>query len=168
MSETSEYEVTDEWDRRFRSTVERSADDEFAHGLVREKHELKVDEPEWLAEPGAGQDAYPAPVDYMVFGLVSCQVEVLDQALTKARIEDYHIEAAAEVDKVGEDQPADEMLAHHAGRISHITIDLTLEVPEEYEGRAQTCLDAYDTGCVVGQSFRNNVEYTPETTLEVT
>jgi len=94
------------------------------------KHELKVDKPEWLAEPGAGDDAYPAPVDYMVFGLVSCQVEVLDQALRKARTEDYHIEASAEVDRVGEDQPADEMLAHYAGRISHVTVDLTLESPK--------------------------------------
>ena len=74
MSEANEYEVVDEWDRRFRSTVERSSDDEFAHGVVRDKHELKVDEPEWLEEPGSGEDAHPAPVDYMVFGLVSCQV----------------------------------------------------------------------------------------------
>lgn len=151
----------------FQSTVERRSDDDWAEGLVRGKHELYADEPEWLEEPGAGEDAHPAPVDYLVFGLASCQVEILDQAMKKARIEDYHITATAEVDRVGEDQPADEMLAHHAGRISHITVDLTLEVPDEYESRAQRCLDVYDTGCVVGQSLRNGIEYTPHTTLEV-
>lgn len=153
--------------RRFRSVVERSADDDVANGVVRGKHELYADEPEWLEEPGAGDDAHPAPVDYLVFGLVACQVEVLDQALKKARIEDYHLEAAAEVDRVGEDEPAEEMLAHHAGRVSHIEVDLTLEVPVEYENRAQRCLDVYDTGCVVGQSLREGVEYTPTATLEV-
>lgn len=158
-------EYTDE--RRFRSVVERGSDDDRARGLVRGKHELYADEPEWLEAPGAGDDAHPAPVDYMVFGLVSCQLEVLDQALRKARIEDYHIRASAEVDRVGEDQPAEEMLAHHAGRVSHISVDLTLEVPPEYESRAQRCLDVYDTGCVVGQSYRNGVEYTPTTTLEL-
>ena len=163
----SDYQVTAEWDRKFTSTVERSAGDAFATGLVRGKHELRVDEPEWLEEPGAGEDAYPAPVDYMVFGLVSCQLEVLYQALEKARIEDFSIEASAEVDRVGEEIPAEEMLAHHAGRISHVDIDLTLSVPEEYEDRARRCLDVYDSGCVVGQSFRAGVEYTPHTTLEV-
>jgi uncharacterized OsmC-like protein len=162
----SEYDVEREWDRMFTSTVRRSSEDEYATGLIRDKHELRVDEPEWLGEPGAGEDAYPAPVDYMVFGLVACQLEVLDQALRKARIKDFEIEATATVDRVGEDQPAEEMLAHHAGRISHIAVDLSLSVPEEYES-AQRCLDAYDTGCVVGQSFRAGVEYTPSTTLEV-
>lgn len=169
MSSDTEFDLQEEYteDRRFRSVVERSADDERARGVVRGKHELYADEPEWLQEPGAGNDAHPAPVDYLVFGLVSCQVEILDQALRKARIEDYHIQASAEVDRVGEDQPAEEMLAHHAGRISHISVDLTLEVPPGYESRAQRCLDVYDTGCVVGQSYRDGIEYTPTATLEV-
>jgi organic hydroperoxide reductase OsmC/OhrA len=60
------------------------------------------------------------------------------------------------------------MLAHHAGRISHISVDLTLEVPGEYESRARRCLDVYDTGCVVGQSYRQGIEYTPSTTFKLT
>lgn len=165
MAET--YEVKEEWDTKFRCTVSRSADEEYATGVVRDKHELRVDEPEWLEDPGGGDDAYPAPVDYMVFGLAACQLEVLDQALRKARVEDYGIEVDAVVDRVGEDQPADEMLTHHAGRISHVQVDLTLEVPSEHEERARRCLEVYDTGCVVGQSFRAGVEYTPNTTLKV-
>jgi uncharacterized OsmC-like protein len=152
---------------RFRSVIERSSTDSIAHGVVRERHELHADEPEWLEEPGAGNDDYPAPVDYLVFGLLACQVEVLDQALKKAHIEDYEIHAEAEVDRVGEDEPADEMLAHHAGRVSHINIDLLLEVPSEYESRADRVLDVYDTGCVVGQSYRAGIDYTPHTSLEI-
>lgn len=169
MAGTSEYELDEEYteERRFTSTITRSSDDEIARGLVRGKHELFADEPEWLEEPGAGNDTHPAPVDYLVFGLVSCQVEVLDQALRKARIEEYEIEAIAEVDTVGEDEPAEEMLAHHAGRVSHVSVDLSLTVPAEFESRAKRCLDVYDTGCVVGQSYRQGIEYTPRTTLEV-
>jgi uncharacterized OsmC-like protein len=169
MATEKEYDVSTEFTDHgsFRSVVTRSADEDFATGMVREKHELRVDEPEWLEPPGAGKDAYPAPVDYMVFGLVACQLEVLYQALEKARVEDFEIEARAEVTEVGEDQPADEMLAHHAGRISHIDVDVSLTVPEEFEGRAQQCLNAYDTGCVVGQSFRQGIDYTPRTSLTV-
>lgn len=170
MATEQEYDVPGEFTDHgsFRSEVARSADDDYATGLIRGTHELRVDEPEWLEPPGAGNDAYPAPVDYMVFGLVACQLEVLFQALEKARVEDFEIEASAEVTEVGEDQPAEEMLAHHAGRISHIDVDLTLKVPERFEDRAQRCLDVYDTGCVVGQSFRAGVDYTPRATLEVT
>lgn len=169
MDSETEFDIEESFTeaQSFRNTVERSSDDQRAEGMVRGKHELYADEPEWLEEPGAGDDSHPAPVDYLVFGLASCQVEILDQAMKKARIEEYHITAEAEVDRVGEDEPADEMLAHHAGRISHITIDLTLEVPEEFESRAQRCLGVYDTGCVVGQSLRKGIEYTPHTSLEV-
>lgn len=167
MASNDEFEYEEGFtDGHFTSRVTRSADDSFASGSVRDVHELRADEPEWLEEPGAGDDEYPAPVDYVVFGLVSCQVEVLDQALRKARIEDYEIEAEAQVDRVGDDEPADEMLAHHAGRISHIDVDLTLHVPEQDAERAERCLDVYDTGCVVGQSYRRGIDYTPTTTLE--
>lgn len=168
MPSEREFDLQEEYvgERRFRTVVERSADDEIATGTVRGKHDLYADEPTWLEEPGAGNDTHPAPADYLVFGLAACQVEVLDQALRKARIEDYQITVEAEVDRVGEDEPADEMLAHHAGRISHIDVELTLSVPEEFEGRASRCLDVYDTGCVVGQSYRQGIEYTPTTSLE--
>lgn len=88
MAGKSDFELDEEYteERRFTSTVTRSSEDDIARGLVRGKHELFADEPEWLEEPGAGNDAHPAPVDYLVFGLVSCQVEVLDQALRKARM----------------------------------------------------------------------------------
>ena len=54
---------------------------------------------------------------------------MLDQALRKARIEEYHIRASAAVDRVGEDEPAEEVLARYAGRISRVGVDLTLKVP---------------------------------------
>lgn len=59
------------------------------------------------------------------------------------------------------------MLAHHAGRVSHVSVDLSLTVPAEFESRARRCLDVYDTGCVVGQSYRQGIQYTPRTSLAV-
>lgn len=170
MASEEGFDLQEEYNeaRRFTCEIVRSSADDVADGVVRGKHELYADEPTWLQPPGGGNDAHPAPVDYLLFGLVACQVEVLDQALKKARIEGYSIEATGEVDEVGEDAPAEEMLAHHAGRVSHIAVDLTLEVPEDYESRAQRCLDVYDTGCVVGQSLKAGVDYTPTATLETT
>jgi uncharacterized OsmC-like protein len=88
MVDKKEFEAGEKYRNhgQFRSTVTRNADDDVAHGVVRNKHELKADEPEWIEEPGAGNDQHPSPADYMTFGLLACQVEVLDQALQKARI----------------------------------------------------------------------------------
>lgn len=169
MAEPSEYDIDDEYteERRFTGTVTRRSDDEIARGSVRGKHDLFADEPEWIEEPGAGNDEHPAPVDYLLFGLVACQVEVLDQALQKARIEDYEIEGWAEVDGVGADEAAEEMLAHHGSRVEHITVEISLTVPPEFESRAQRCLEVYDTGCIVGQSYRHGIDYSPRTSLQV-
>jgi hypothetical protein len=51
--------------------------------------------------------------------------------------------------------------------VKHIDIELELTVPEEYESRAQRCLDIYDQGCIVGQSYRAGVQYDPHVTLTV-
>lgn len=153
-------EVIAGWQGYFRGEVSRSADDQYAEGQIREKHTLRADEPPWLADEAAGDDSYPAPVDYLMFGLVSCQVEVMDQALKNAGVEDYDIEAQAEIDEMEQGEVADSMYDHTAARVRHIDIDLTVTVPPEQETAARQCLDVYDSGCVVGQSFRTGIEYT--------
>lgn len=139
--------------------------DSKTRGVLRDKHEVVFDEPKFL--PAAeGEDTAPSPVDYLMSGLAGCQVSVLDQALKKARVEDYHIEVVAMIATVGKDDVPEEMPSNTMNRIQHVDIDVTLTVPEEYRSRAQRCLDVYDDGCIVGQSLRVGIDYTPRTTLE--
>lgn len=145
------------------ATFEKRAG-EPTRGVCRDKHEVFVDEPEWIPRMG-GQDEYPSPVDHLMTALTACQVSVLAQCLSKARIDDYHIEAETTITDAGEDEVAEEVPEHTANRIRHIDIDLWVEVPESHEHRAAPCLDVYDTGCIVGQSYKAGIQYTPTTHL---
>jgi len=146
-------------------TVSKDSDDEFAKADIRGLHEVLLDEPDWLPMD-IGNDEYPAPVDHLVLGLVSCQLEVLDQAMRRARIEEYELEARGEVTKIGKRQVPEDMPGNTAAVIKEIEIDVSAEVPEEDAGRAEQCLEVYDQGCIVGQSLRAGIEYTPRTHLE--
>lgn len=130
------------------------------HSDGRRSQEVVFDEPE-----PRGKDEYPSPVTYMFASLVGCQLSVLSWCLKKANVDEFHITADAESTKRME-AVADEMPDRTGKRIEHIDIDITLEVPEEFESRAQRCLEVYDQGCVVGQSFRAGIDYTPRTQLE--
>jgi organic hydroperoxide reductase OsmC/OhrA len=145
-----------------RTVVTRTSEDDLATATVRGKHEIPIDEPEWLPM-GVGTDEHPAPVDHLVVALVSCQVEVLDQALRRARVEEYEIEAAAEIDRLGMDEPPEGMPSNTGQVIEHLDVELSVETTAEYEGRVQRCLDVYDGGCIVGRSYRAGIEYTPRT-----
>jgi uncharacterized OsmC-like protein len=136
-------------------------------GTVRDTHEIKFDEPTDLPV-GAGDDEYPSPVDYMFASLVGCQISVLNQALKKARVDDFQITADAQIppETTGTDNVPDEMPEHTGNRIKHVEIELTVEVAEEDVPRAERCLEVYDKGCIVGQSFRAGIEYTPHTAVE--
>lgn len=140
---------------------------EPTRGVCRDKHEVFSDEPEWIPRLD-GKDEYPSPVDYMLTALTACQVSVLAQALAKSRIDDYHIEAEATIVDAGEEEVDEDMPDHTANRIRDIDIQIDLEVPEEHEKRAARCLDVYDTGCIVGQSYRAGIDYEPTTQLTTT
>ena len=148
-----------------RTVVTRSSDDDLATAVVRGKHEVPIDEPEWLPM-GVGDDEHPAPVDHLVVALVSCQVEVLDQALRRARVEEYDIHAAAEIDGLSMGDVPDGMPENTGQLIEHLDVELTVETTAEFEGRVQRCLDVYDGGCIVGRSYRAGIEYTPRTSVE--
>lgn len=136
-------------------------------GVCRDKHEVFVDEPEWIPRMD-GKDEHPSPVDYMMTALTACQVSVLAQCFGKSRIEDYHITAETTITEAGEDDVDEAMPEHTANRIRHMDVEITVEVPEEYESRASRCLEVYDTGCIVGQSYKAGVQYTPSTNLVTT
>lgn len=137
--------------------IETSNEDAVTRGLIRGSHEVILDESTEL-EFG-GSDAGPSPVDLMLTSLVACQVSVLQQCFEKARIEEYDIEAEATIDQTGAGEIPEEMPLNTAKRVGHIVIDLDVSVPEEFEPRARRCLDVYDDGCIVGQSFRSGIDY---------
>lgn len=147
-----------------RTVVTRSSDDDLATAIVRGRHEVQIDEPEWLPM-GIGNDEHPAPVDHLVIALVACQVEVLDQALQRARVETYDIEAAAEIDGLTMGDAPEGMPANTGQLIEHIDVEVTVETTAESEDRVQRCLEVYDGGCIVGQSYRAGIDYTPRTSV---
>lgn len=153
-------------DANHQYTIRSSSEEAYKRGNVRGEHVLYSDEPDFL--PVEGEDAHPAPVDYLVFGLLACQASVLTQCFEKARIADYEIDASAAIRDMRTDDMPDAMPDHTANRIEHIDIGIDVTVPENERARAERCLSVYDDGCVVGQSLRAGIEYTPRTSLATT
>jgi uncharacterized OsmC-like protein len=140
----------------------------YTRGLLRNKHELVSDEPEWLPNESAGDDDHPAPVDFLLMSLASCQTSALQQCLQRNGIEEYRIVCEAVVDKYETDNDhPEEMPPHTALRIDHVTVTMTLETTKRYETDANRCLMVYDEGCIVGQSLQDGIEYTSLTSLEI-
>ena len=131
-------------------------------GSIRD-HTVYVDDSKTL-EYG-GTDMAPSAVDYMVLGLIGCQLSALSQCLRKARVEDYEIEARADLGGWWREDVPDDLPGNLVKRVEELDVSLDVTVPEEYEARAGRCLDVYDQGCIVGQSFRAGMEYVPETSL---
>lgn len=145
-----------------RATFHKTAG-EPTRGRCRDTHDVLVDEPAWSE---FGEDRAPSPVDYLMTAVTSCQVSVLSQSFDRAGIEEYEMDLDATITDVGAEDVPDEMPGHTANRIRHIDIDIDVTVPDVYEETAQQCLDVYDQGCIVGQSFRSGIDYTPHTSLD--
>jgi len=150
-----------------RIRFETSSASRFIEGTVRGKHQVLVDERDRGPPVGSGQDLHPTPVDYMLSSLVACQVAVLTQCLAKSRVEEFAIEATAEVGRSGTGDVPDEMPENTATRIEHVEVRLELTVPPAFESRASRCLEVYDRGCIVGQSFSAGIDYDSETSLSL-
>lgn len=153
---------------QFTATVTTSSDERYTAVQLRDKHKLVSDEPEWLPDSSAGDDNHPAPVDFLLMSLTACQVSVLQQCLERNDVDAYRIECEAVLDEYGtaEEHP-EEMPKHTALRIDHITVTMTLVTTDAYKGQANRCLSVYDDGCIVGQSLRGGIDYTPLTILSV-
>lgn len=153
---------------QFTADVTAASDRPHTEARLRDRFTLHSDEPSWLPDPLAGEDAHPAPVDYLLMSLASCQVSVLQQCLQENGVDPYRVDCEAVVD--GFERTPDlptEMPDHTAGRVEHVTVTLTLAVTGTDRDRADACLARYDEGCIVGQSLDGGVDYTPLTALEV-
>lgn len=136
--------------------VERSGADAVATANVRDEHELLLDEPEWI--PG-GNDAAPWPSNYLLVACAGCQVEVITQALEKARIEEYDIdvEARFETEDLGpelEDYPD-----HLSWRYTKIVMEVHVETNEENEARIERLLSVAEDACIVSRSVERGIDF---------
>ncbi|MFC7157784.1 OsmC family protein [Halomarina halobia] len=152
----------------FTAELRVSSEDTYKTATLRGKHELVADEPTWLPGGLAGHDDHPAPVDYLVMSLASCQVSVLVQCLERNGVDTYRIECNAVVDEYyRDDDHPEEMPPHTALRLGHITVEMVLTTTAAYRDQADQCLITYDQGCIVGQSLSGGIDYTPLTALEI-
>lgn len=158
--------MTESEDFTFEMTI--TPDDSHKTATLREKHTLHSDEPAWLPDGLAGNDAYPAPVDFLIMSLATCQASVLKQCLEKNGVEEYRIECDAVLDSYERDEEHPEQMPDHTAlRIEHITVKMVLFTTPEYSDDANRCLTVYDDGCIVGQSIAGGIDYTPLTALEI-
>ncbi|WP_049985674.1 OsmC family protein [Halobellus rufus] len=117
----------------------------------------------------AGEDEHPAPVDFLLLSLASCQASVLNQCLEKKDVEIYRIVCEAVIDEYSRtDEMPEEMPSNTGLRIDHITVKMVLHTTPRYQEKAERCLSVYDEGCIVGKSLNGGIDYTPLVALEVT
>ncbi|MDX1746115.1 MAG: OsmC family protein [Halobacteriales archaeon] len=129
--------------------------DDAAHARVRDKHDAVIDEPPWVP---IGNDTAPCPVDYLVLAAAGCQVEVLRQALEKARIEEFSIHAHAVRGRRTVEPPPEPMPEYIRSRVGSIDLHLTVETTAEFEARARRCLEVADQACIVSRSIEEGLD----------
>lgn len=151
-------------DERIYVDVSASDGDDVGHALVRDKHELTLDEPWWVP---VGNDTAPCPADYLLVATAGCQVEVLKQCLEKARIEDYDIRLRAERERENPGGAPDPFPEHTSMRMPAIEFELTVETTPEYEGRVRRCLDVCEDACIVSRSVENGIDISTSKELTV-
>jgi uncharacterized OsmC-like protein len=130
-----------------------ATDGEAPKGVFRDTHELYFDEPEYIE---IGDDDHPCPHDYLLATVGGCQLETLKQCLEKGGVEEYSIEMNVE-SKKGKVEISDDMPSTADIRITDVTTDITVEVPEEYEPRTNRCLDIFEAHCPISQSVKAGV-----------
>jgi len=142
------------WRHEGFDAVLTASNDGPAKGVFRGTHELYFDEPEYI---DVGEDEHPCPHDYLLATVGGCQLEVLKQCLEKAHVEEYDIEIEVESEKgkveVDEDIPDTADI-----RITDMTTEITLEVPPEYESRANRCLEIFEENCPISNSVRAGID----------
>lgn len=142
-------------DERIYARITASGDDDVARALVRETHELELDEPPFIPY---GNDTAPCPGDYLMLATGGCQVEVLRQCFEKARIDDYEISLDVEREQVYPDEAPEPFPEHTAKRYRSIDMELSVTVPPEYESRAARCVEVCEDACIISRSVEAGID----------
>lgn len=154
---THEDHADEEW-----VEITRSNDDDVAHANVRDKFELELDEAEWIA---GGNDSAPWPSNYLLVATAGCQVEAMQQAMTKARIDEYEITVRARPhqEDLGDEIP--EYPDHMSWRYTDIEMEIEVETTEENLDRVQRIVDLAEDACIVSRSVERGIDFTTSKTL---
>lgn len=144
---------------RLWADVRTSDGDQGSVATVRDRFELAIDEPPWVP---VGEDGAPCPGDCLLVATAGCQVEVLKQALEKARIEedDVHLRVERSRDDSGTTDAPGPFPAHTGIRYDGLSMALTVETTPEYEARIQRCIDVCEDACIIGRSVEAGVDIT--------
>jgi uncharacterized OsmC-like protein len=136
--------------------IGRSGDDEVATANVRDEHELPIDEPPWL---DIGNDTAPWPSDYLLVACAGCQVEVITQALEKARVDDYDIDVHAtfETEQVGPE--LEEYPDHLTWHYRTIVLEIAVETTEDNRAKMERLLEVAEDACIVSRSVEHGIEF---------
>lgn len=148
-----------------RLQVTRSSADDVAHVRIDDKHELEIDEPEWIP---IGNDEAPSPLEYLLVATAGCQVEVLAQCLEKARVTEYdiHLDATRTSDRSAS---GPEPYPDHMGnRVKSIEFELSVETTEEFEPRVRRCLELAEDACIISRSVEQGIDFEISKSLTVT
>lgn len=164
MAQSSEREGTETSGPRLWADVTTAEDEVGSTAVVRDRFELALDEPPWVP---VGEDSAPCPGDYLLVAVAGCQVEVLKQALEKARVEEYdvHLHVERERDESGVGDAPEPFPAHTGLRYAGLSMELTVETTPEFEARVQRCLDACEDACIVGRSVEAGIDMSLEREL---
>ena len=139
---------------------------------VRDTHDLEIGEPDWGLESRAdlpmGEDRAPAPADYLVVGIVGCQVEVVRQCLEKARVEEYTIRGYAEDDVADPGDPPAAMPDHVSARIQRISVEIEVTTTDEFEDRVRRCVDVAEDACICGRSVEAGIDVPVDKSVRIT
>ncbi|MGM0590045.1 MAG: OsmC family protein [Halobacteriota archaeon] len=115
-----------------------------------------MDEPEWI--PG-GNDTAPWPSNYLLVACAGCQVEVITQALEKARIDDYDIDVEARFETQDLGPELEEYPDHLSWRYTKIIMDVEVETNDENEEKVRRLLDLAEDACIVSRSVERGVDF---------
>ena len=166
MATTDAADETGEAAPRLWADVRTSDDQDGSTASVRDKFELDIDEPPWVP---IGHDEAPCPGDYLLVATAGCQVEVLKQALEKARVEEYdvHLHVERTRDDSGMADAPEPFPAHTGIRYAGLEMTLTVETTPAFEDRVQRCLDVAEDACIVGRSVEAGIPIGLEKELRV-
>lgn len=153
------WEDTEEQDRddspRLWAEIETSDDEHGSRAVVRGRHELGIDEPPWVP---IGEDDAPCPGDYLLVAAAGCQVEVLKQCLEKARIGEYDVRVEVERERSSSADAPDPFPEHLGIRYDRLSMELTVETTEEFEGRVRRCVEVCEDACLISRSVEAGVD----------
>lgn len=170
--DASETEFTPPEEMKHWAVLSGSSDELVVDVNVRDVHDLKIGEPDWGLESRAdlpmGEDRAPAPADYLVVGVVGCQLEVVRQCLEKARVGEYEVTAYAADEVVDPEDAPDVMPTHVSARIERIDVEIEVSTTEEFEDLVRRCVEVAEEACICGRSVEAGIDVPVEKSVTVT